>query len=634
MTFKTIPRLLLGILCWVGSLQSGWSQQILFDKGVRAGELTLFPELGNVNNYYYLPDKIEVSKNASGQPQFSFIRYVRNTKPTAASASGISESDDAGGVLHVLVNLSIPPDMIRDSERELQRKFGSAKIIGPVIYKSGKIALISSVIGTDGQMTQKVVGIGNAPIMEGQKAAVSVLLTRAGADLLWATFQTPTPDLSFAFEMDARGYLSPKNVRIEADFEQIYKNQTIEAAVVSPVLAAEINLAFENLSNSGAIKVTQIGEDADLNKLKETAYNQLVNLMFDRVGGQSATDLNSVLPGNNRSMLDRATDMLNRARTEAREDNNRLEEQAMRERQARSTARRAILEEYRTRSQTPPAWLADTSGNAPNAVQRVPVPSFAIAASFRLKEVHRTGKYLIDLNKYTEDQRTFPFAENVGDVLKTCPTCFNSVNLDDPLYKQRDIHVRLVDVNSNDFGPYISSVEVLMRKKHENGELTQASVIVDKTAFNSFGNDFPMQYGWKGDNNRDKWLNYDYKTRWVFSGGFAVETDWKTTQFGSIDLDPPLLKKTVYVEMDPDFATESNIRAADIKLYYKNGDKETLKTVNIKTADNVLSKSVELILPRAVDDYQYEITWYPKAKEPIRVPRKSSSLGSLYLFSL
>ncbi|TAE55408.1 MAG: hypothetical protein EAZ89_05640 [Bacteroidetes bacterium] len=609
-------------------------QQILFDKGVRIGQLTAFPEISNPNNYYYLPDKIEVAKHPDGKPMFSFIRYVRNSAPAAGSAAAVSEASNAGGVLHVLVNLNVSPEVIRESERELQRKFGSARIIGPVIYKSGKIALISSVIGTDGEMTQKVVGIGNAPIMEGQKAAVSVLLTKQGADILWATFQTPTPDLSFAFEMDARGYLSPKNVRIEADFEQIYRNQTIEAAVVSPVLAAEINLAFEQLSNSGAIKVTQIGEDADLNKLKETAYNQLVNLMFDRVGGQSATDLNSVLPGNNRSMLDRATDMLSRARTEAREENNRAEEAAAAERRARSNARRAILDEYRSRGQTAPAWLRDTTGTPTDNVQRVPVPSFAIAASFRLKEVRRTGKYLIDLNKYTEDQRTFPFSENVGNVLKTCPTCFSSVNLDDPLYKQRDIHVRLVDVNNEDFGTYISSVEVLMRKKHENGEITNGNVIISKEAFNTLGNDFPMQYGWKGDNNRDKWLNYEYRTRWVFSGGFSVETEWKPVQFASIDLDPPLSKKTIYVEMDPDMISAENIRAAEIKLYYKNGDKENVKTVNIKASDNILSKSVELVLPRSAEDYQYEITWFVKGKEPFKTARKSSNLGSLYLYSL
>jgi hypothetical protein len=247
---------------------SASAQQILFDKGIRAGALTVFPELSNPDNYYYLSDKIQVSKHPDGSPEFSFMRYVRNTAP-GNTTNAITETNQAGGVLHVLVNLAVPEEMIREARQELLRINGSAKLMGPIIFKSGKVAVISSVIGDNGELTRKVVGLGSAPILEGEKAAVSVLLTKEGADILWATFQTATPDLSFQFEMDVRGYLSPKNIKIEANFDQIYKHRTIEAAAVSPVFALEIKDAFDDLSNSGAIKVTQVGEDEGLNKLKE-----------------------------------------------------------------------------------------------------------------------------------------------------------------------------------------------------------------------------------------------------------------------------------------------------------------------------------------------------------------------------
>jgi len=610
------------------------SQQILFDKGVRAGQLTAFPELSNPNNYYYLPDKISVATHPDGKPQFSFIRYVRNVSDPESSG-GITESNQAGGVLHVLVSLSIPDEMRKEAEREIQRLNGSAKLMGPVIYKSGKVAVISSIIGTDGEMTKKVVGLGSAPILEGQKAAVSVLLSKEGSDILWATFQTPTPDLSFQFEMDARGYLSPKSVKIEANFEQIYSHKSIEAAAVSPVFAAEIKAAFDELSNSGAIKVTQIGEDADLNKMKETAYNQLVNLMFDKVGGEGAADFNRLLPHNSKSMLDRATEMLTRARTEARQENQRIEraeqQRAEREARARQSANRLMDSIYRARNIPVPPGGDQEGDSDRDRVRRVPVPSFAITASLVLKKVKRTGKYFIDLNKYTEDQRTFPFAENVGNMLKTCPSCFFSVNLDDPLYKQRDISVRLVGVNNTDFGNYISSVEVMMRKKHENNETTLDNVIIDKNAFNTKANNFRMQYGWKGDNNREKWLNYEYKTKWVFGGGFSIETDWMEQEFSSIDMVPPLVKKDVYVELDPDFINEKKVRAAEVKIYFKNGDREDLRSVNLRANSDVLSKSVELILPKEVDNYDYEVTWFLKGKPPHKVKRTTYNYGSIYL---
>ncbi|MCC7507216.1 MAG: hypothetical protein IT259_18060 [Saprospiraceae bacterium] len=615
------------------------AQQIVFDRGVRAGQLTVFPEVSNPNNYFYLPDKAAVAVHEDGKPMFSFIRYVRNTQPAAGSAATITESNEAGGVLHVLVSLSVPPDMLKEAERALQRVNSNGKIIGPVIYKSGKVALISSIIGTDGAMTTKVVGIGAAPILDGQKAALSVLLTKQGSDILWATFQTPTPDLSFAFEMDARGYLSPKSVKIEADFEQIYSHKGIEVAAVTPVLAAEIKASFDELSNTGAIKVTQIGEDADLNKMKETAYNQLVNLMFDRVGGQGVPELSQLMGMNNqRSMLDRATDMLTNARREAREENERLarehRENREYERRIRNEARTAMDSFYRSHN-IPHSFPPANPDSAANRPERVPIPSFAVAASFQLKEVRRKGKYMIDLNKYTEDNRTFPFAENVGNILKKCPTCFFSINIDDPLYKQREVHAKLVGVNASDFDTYINNVEVVMRKKHENSELTLQSLIIDRKKFNSDGNDFTMIYGWKGDNNRKNWLSFDYKTKWTFNNGATVETDWKTQDFAAVNLIPPLIKRDVYVELDPEFAQNEGIRAVEIKIFNTpTAGKSETKTVNLKTADNILSKSVELVMPENKEDYEYEVVLFPKGKAPVKVPRKPSNFGSLYLDSL
>ncbi|MEP6792694.1 MAG: hypothetical protein ABJB16_00090 [Saprospiraceae bacterium] len=616
----------------------GSAQQILFDKGIRAGELQLFPELSNPNNFYYLPDKVVVASHPDGKPIFSFIRYVRNSS-TATGGQTITEANDAGGVLHVLVNLSVPPDMVRDAQRELQRINGGGQIMGPIVYKSGKIAVISSIVGTDGEMTRKVIGLGAAPILENEKAAVSVLLTKQGADILWATFQTPTPDLSFAFEMDARGYLSPKNVKIEANFEQIYSHKAFEAAAVSPVFAAEIKVAFDDLVNKGAIKVTQIGDDAELNKMRETAYNQLVNLIFDKVGGQSLNDLNQIMPGQ-KSMLDRATDMLNSARTEAKADNEKIEksekEKAEHQAQVREGARTAMDSVYKSRgiAYAPTSKPSSSSPQDAKATPRVPIPSFAVTASFVFKEVKRRGTYFIDLNKYTEDQRTFPFAENVGNILSKCPTCFFNVNLDDPLYKQREVQIRLVDVNASDFDKYINSVEVIMHKLHQNGEETEGNILIDKIAFNEKGNNFSMIYGWKGDEDRAKWLEYEYKTRWIFAGGYSIESDWQKQISAVIPLSPPLIKKDVYVEVDPELVNTEGVRGVEVKLSYKQGDHEDTRLVNFKVNDNVLSKSTELLLPKNVDDYNYEVTWFLKGKQPLKIPKTPYNYGSLYLDSL
>ena len=611
------------------------AQQIVFDRGVRAGELIAFPDVTNENNYYYLLDKASVAE-VNGKPQFSFLRYVRNSA-AAGGTSTVSESSEAGGVVHALVNLSVPEDMRREAEDELTALNPAAKLVGPVMYKSGRVALVSSVAGEDGEMTRQVVGIGNAPLLDNQKAALSIHLTKEGADILWATFQTPTPDLSFAFEMEAKGFLSPKNVKIEADFEQIYAHRGIEMAARSPVLAAEIKSTLDELSNTGGITVTQIGEDADLNKLKETAYTQLVNIMFDKVGGQGVPELGQLAAmGERKSMLDRAGEMLEKARTEARAANKELADQARAqqdyERRIRREARTAMDSFYRHHNIAytfPPVSEADTTFEDP---REVPIPGFAVAASFQLKEVRRTGKYTIDLNKYTEDARTFPFAENIGNIKNSCADCFHSVNLDADMYKQREVHAKLVGINAPDFESFINNVEVVLRKTHQNGSESVQSILVDRTKFNDAGNDFSWVYGWKDDTDRDAWLEFDYKTKWTFNNGATVETDWISQDFAAVNLVPPLVRRDVYVELDPEFASQENIRGAEVSITNRSlpGAPQNFR-VNLKTAGDLLSRSVELIMEPDAQDYEYEVVYFPRGQQPVRVAPAQTNFGSIYL---
>ncbi len=319
--------IIIQIACLVGlALTPIKSQQILLDKPVRAGELILFPEISNESNYYYLADKPRLALHPDGNPQFSFTRYVKNELSDGSKNTAILESNFGGGIVHALVELSVSDDQRREAQSALRRIDGDGKIVGPVIFKSGTVALISAIANERGDMVEQIIGLGNAPILENQKSAVAVQLNKIGSKILWETFNTPTPDFSINFEMEVEGYLSPKRVLIEADFERVYNHKAFEAAATTPILSAEISAAFDELHDEGAIKVTQIGTDEQLDRLKETAYNQLINLMFDKIGGTGVPQMNQILPGNNQpSMLERATTSLNRARQETRQENQRID---------------------------------------------------------------------------------------------------------------------------------------------------------------------------------------------------------------------------------------------------------------------------------------------------------------------
>ncbi len=665
---------------WVVALAIGFAwvapasaQQILLDKPVRAGELVCFPDLNDPLSYYYVNDKPHLSMDESGKPQFSFLRYVENVRSGADQPE--AREGEGGGIVHAVVALSVSKEQIAAAQRELQRSAPGAKLVGPIVYKSGKFGLVSSFKDTNGGLTKQVVGLGNAPLLDGEKAAVSMQLTKLGAKILWESFRTPTPDISFTFEMDMTGYRSPHRATIEANFDQIYEHKAFAAGIASQYLAAEIKGAFDDLKREGAIKVTQVGNDEKLDALVTTAYNKIADIMFSPLGGTGTPDLASLAGnGSQPSMLDRATAMLAANRTAAQQENQRIraENKEIRQENRQEAERRrneaaggtaaapasatgggaapasgtaSAGDEDRPRGFRPrtpslsPSYAdearpTDAPRSSPTPERKEEsVPNFAILASFEMKSVHQRGIFKIDLNKYTTDNLTLRFDENIGDMrsLMKEGDNFRQVNLDDPLYKQRELVVFVDGMNAKDFGDYVNFATVQMRKHHQSGEESQDEVRIDRVNFNKEGNNFKLLYGWKGDADRRQWMDYEYQTTWSFFGGKEVVQAWKKTNAGAINLAPPFQKRSVDLQADPEAITAAGVRSITVKLFYKLGDTEQVKTVTLNASKGQLSDKIDFILPADTANYDYQIDWRLKGNRAVSSGRKTGSEAILFV---
>lgn len=731
---KTRTSIILGFSILLSLTYSSVKSQnnIILDKPVNAGELTLFQEVRNDKNYYYLVDKPRLAIHENGKPQFSFLRFVENV------TSGPNEADakegEGGGIVHALIELDVTNKQLRDAQQELQRKVPGAKIMGPAMYDEGSVALISSFANADGVWTKQVIGLGKAPLLEGQKAAVSVQLTKQGAKVLWESFKTPTPDFSISFEMMLTGYDSPKKAIITANWDQIYKSENFQAGVASRsgFLAAEIKKAYDELRVEKAITVdTQ--EDEGLDKIVDMAYNKLIEMMFQPIGGTGTPSLSSLTAGagTGQSMLDRATNLMKDSKAEAAKENESIRkenadaaaaaakenekikkenadaaaaaakeneriksENAAKKAAAEEAARKAAAEEAAkkataqaaaqataqqpetdadkaatarkeaeqiaqqqqatvverpelgTPATTEPPMTSDITREAeptytpevkpkvkeeikPEIKEESKAPLLSIAVSYEMKESRQTGTFNINLNKYTIDKRTFRFDQNLGEI--KCDECFRQVNLDDPFYKQRELVAYVDGANAQDFGTFINFVNVMLRKTHQSGEVTDYELRVDRNNFNKEGNDFRMVYGWKGDNDRSKWLNYEYKLIWSFFGGATIDLGWVKANAGAIPLAPPYLQRQITIEADPDALNEAGVRAVDVILYYKLGDQQLNKTITMMPSKNEYSKLVNIIVPKDKPTYDYEITWTLKGNVRKSVPRTPSSSGALFV---
>ena len=607
-----------------------WSQQILLDKPVKAGELTLFPDLNDQNVYYYLSDKPRIGLDDKGRPQFSFLRFVENV--ASGSDEEARKEGEGGGIVHAVIQLGVTEDQLREARTALRRINNRGKIEGPIVYKGGTIALISSFTDTEGDLTKQVIGLGKAPILDGQKAAVSMELTKKGAKILWQSFKTPTPDMSISFEMELSGFRSPIRALLEANFDQIYEHKNFEAAVASPILAAEIKASFEDLTKNGAIKLTQVGEDENMDKLIEMAYSKLTRMMFEPVEGTGTPNLGQLSStlgtGGQTSMLDRATNMLNTANRQSNIQSYNVPEEQL---------NRDITEEEAAEIQRNHREGETESSNSPQQGRNQNsgsngTPSLAIAASFEMKRVRQRGTFTLDFNKYLADNLVVRFDENFGQI--NCEACFREINLDDPLYKQREIVAFLDGLNFEDFGKYINYVNVIMKKKHEEGEITIDEVRIDRNNFNASGNNFKMLYGWKGDNNRKNWEKYQFKTEWNFFGGVKVEKDWEETITNTIPIAPPFRRTIIDLEADPDIIKDAGVRFIEVVLHYEIAGKRQSKRLKLNTRSQQFSGQLEIIQEPDNLNYDYEITWYIPGKDAISSGKSTSNSSILFLDNL
>lgn len=634
----------------VSSINDGLSQDILIDNPVRAGELVLFPSVRDANKYYYLSDKPRLSQS-NGKPEFSFLRYVDNVG--SDGAEDLTEGE-GGGIVHAVVELNVTEAQLDEARGDLRRINSRGEIVGPCIYEGGTIALISSIVNPESEFTEQVLGLGKAPILDGQKAAVSILLTKQGAKLLWESFKQPTPDISFSFEMDLKGYKSPIGAVIEANFDRIYEHEAFSAGAITrqggTILGGEINLAFEELRQNGAIKVTSFDPDADTQKAIDEAYSKLTRMMFDPANNNTGSPSNPVVPtANQTSILDRAQELLSEGRRDAVEDFLFLEQQELRlddsgttasnNNDNQSTNTTNSTTQPRSTHQSPDrpnnsAGYDVPADHIPRAAPRPTLPTTAVVVSYSMRRVRQTGNYRIDLNKFTTDIITMRFDQNVGTI--NCSECFREFNMgSDQFYRQREIATIMDGYNASDFEKFINYVAVTFRKKHAQGEETTDEIRIDRSRFNKEGNFYKFLYGWKGDDDRSQWLDYEYKTVWSFFGGTSKESDWIQSDVNTIPLTPPYQRKVVDVELDKEIAQDEGIRSAEVKVFYEVEGKEIVRQVRLNPRSDVVNTQVEILEPASyleIDPkYEYEISWIMRDGNTQKSERKTGN--SLVIFA-
>ncbi len=541
------------------------AQQVLIESSARVEGLWVFQSAVNPLHWYYVPSAARLVQDEDDEPEFSFIRYVINraSSDAADATKGITEAE-GGGILHFLVTYDTPAEQVRRAERALQRLLGDeaakgeeqVQLRGPISFKSGRYYLVSSIIDTQGNPTAKLLAAGNAPVLEGSQLALSFDLPPERATLLNESLKMATPDISLIFEMTIEGLQDSFAADLEMKWDDVYEHEGFSVEANVPLWYFNVggngSVLFDDLMQSKAVEVKVRGSNPNMEALLEKVQLKLIELMFEPIPIEGANE------------------------------------------------------------------NPDQFGQLAKAIKSIKdddekkKPRAGVTFGYKMAETRRTGRTVLSMNSQSPVEYVTTIGFNVGDLwtrLGDDPRFFKTVNLADPAFEQREIHVGIDGAILPEFDAYINSVTAVLRKQHQDGKMTVQEIVVDRETFKSTNNDFRMIYGWSGDDDRTKWLEYEYRTRWSFKGGGQHQTDWQRAEANMIDLYAPYKRRVVRIFGDSETLAEAGVRAVIVKVDYPFFEGRKTDKLTLRADRPIADQAIELTLPLGEDEYHWDVTW-------------------------
>jgi hypothetical protein len=237
---------------------------------------------------------------------------------------------------------------------------------------------------------------------------------------------------------------------------------------------------------------------------------------------------------------------------------------------------------------------------------------FGLDVAYQLKDLRTSGVSVLDFNHRAAVERHSFVTFNIGDFYRRFgrdPNYFRAINLADPTFQQREVHVAVDGALVPDFDRYINAVTVTLRKRHQDGEMTIREVVLDRAAISSAGGDPRLVYGWSGDDDRLAWLQYEYRTRWSFKGGGTYETGWTAADAPLIDLFAPYERRTVQVVGDAKALAAKHVRAVIVLVEYSFFGERRRHQLVVRPDGASEDPQVQITLPLGQFEYDYSITW-------------------------
>src|SRR5690606_18668355 len=321
---------------------------------------------------------------------------------------------------HFLILYDTPEEQIEKAERLLVEKFedDEIKIVGPIVFDSGKYALVSSILNSEtNERKKQILAMGEAPVMENSRIALSFDVDPLHSKLLLESFKMDTPDISITFELSFSGLTDAYDATLEIDWSEIKESQNFAAGGTVYFVGADVELGLDELFKNNSIRLVTNGSHPNMESLLNTVYNKLLELMFQPVEP-------TLIPESQQGGL---TD--------------------------------AIMELVGSNG---PLSSGNTTG-------------FGFNASYQLKKLRTEGQSRLMFKGRSTVTRKHFITFNMGDLYKKYGAneqFFRDVPVWDPAFQQREVFVGIDGDLEKEFENMLNSVTLSLRKQHANGNQT------------------------------------------------------------------------------------------------------------------------------------------------------------------
>lgn len=545
----------LGILALVLAPATATAQNVLLEGGVRAADLWCFPLVSDPLEYRYVPDRAALATDDEGRPQFSFVRYIIN-EPTTGSTELVAGAG-GGGVLTFLISYGVSDARRTAAQRDLARLTGQrdAVLSGPLVFDSGNFSLVSSVL-SEGRGSRAVLTTGRAPVLEGNRIALSFELDPERATLLLESFQSATPDVSLVFDMAFTAISPAFDADLVVNWSKVHQHRGFSAGGSIFWVGADVEAVFDEMRRDNSIELRTRGSDENMEALLSAVYDRLLKLMFEPVQPME-------LPADQKGGLFQALGKL-----------------------------------------AQPEKLADLARETTGV---------GLGVGYTARKIRESGRTVLSFNHQAALERHATIAFNIGDLYRRLgdePAYFRTVNLGDPAFEQREIRVGVDGALLPELDSFVNSVGVTLEKAHEDGSKTLREVFLDGRTFAGAPPNLRLVYGWSGDEDRDRWYGYRYRTHWSFREGGSYDTGWVDSKENFINLYAPYRRRSIELLGDAEALRERGVRAVVVELSYPFfGDRRRQQRI-LRLDQPLADAAIELTLPRDDSSYDYRLTWH------------------------